>query len=720
MPPVIPAIVAGASLLATGGTFLGVAGIGGALLAGVSSLALSFLSSALTPKPKNDVPDLSSFGSFKSTGSTQQFRQPITERRSIYGEIRTSGPIVFIAVSDDNRYLHMVVALGSHEFQEIGEIFINDTSIAPDHLDGSNLVNTGRYSGLIKIKKFLGTAGQTADADLMGAGVGWTSNHRLRGISGIYVRLEWNRDAFPSGIPNVSAWCKGKKCLDTRTGTTYWTPNMALMARDYLTDTELGIGALAASIDTTELGGAANESEEFVTVTALDCSITAVDTATEILTLGGDKLEYQTGDKVQLVSGTIGGLSGSTDYYVIVYQRKDTPRIKLATSLANAIAGTAINLTSGTSGTLRKMAEPRYFGGGILKASAERGNNLIEMLGGFAGQAVFAGGVWRILAGSYQTPTISLGVSDLAGPIELHSKVSRRDRFNRVQGVYMTPLNDGNPSDFPAVQNTGYQTEDGRVIKTDLNLSFTQRPHTAQRLAKIYLERMRQEVTFKAQFKLTAFKLQVGDNFNFTFARYGWSSKVFEVVEWRITTKMVDEVPVPVIEMTCRENASAVYDWNNGEETAVDPAPNTDLPNAWDVDVVGGFSLDSILVNTKELDRIYSVLASWDLSDNYFVVSGGKYEVEFRETTDTDFKSAGIVDGTVTNLILPALKPDVLYDVRIFAYNSLGAKSAEALIEDFLVGTSVTTNTEDWENESNARDTDDWESDTLPTEDFET
>jgi len=717
MPAIIPAVIAGGSLLATGGTFLGVAGIGGALLAGASSLALSFLSSALAPKP--DRPDLSSFGSFKSTGSTQQFRQPITERRSVYGEIRTSGPIVFIAVSDENKYLHMVIALGSHEFQEIGEMFINDLSVASDHLDGSNVVNTGRYNGKVRIKKFLGTTAQTADADLIAANVGWTSNHRLRGISGVYVRLEWDRDVFPSGIPNISAWCKGKKCLDTRSSTTYWTPNMALMARDYLCDAELGIGAAAASVDTTELGGAANECEEYVTVTNLDATISAINLTTDIITLSGDKLEFQTGDKVQLASGTIGGLAGSTDYYVIVYQRKDTPRIKLATSLANALAGTAINLTSGSSGTLRKIAEPRYFGGGLLKASAERGNNLIEMLGGFSGQAVFAGGVWRILAGSYQTPTISLNHNDLAGPIELQTKVSRRDRFNRVQGVYMTPLNDGNPGDFPAVKNSTYQTQDGKAIKTDLNLSFTQRPHTAQRIAKIYLERMRQETTFKAQFKLTAFKLQVGDNFNFTFARYGWSNKVFEVMEWRITTKLVDDVMVPVIEMTCRENASAVYDWNNGEETAVDPAPNTDLPNVWDVEVVGGFSLDSFLVNTKELDRIFSVKASWTLHPNYFVRNGGEYEIEFKEATDGTYQSAGKVDGTITELILPALKPDVLYDVRIFAYNTLGRKSGETLIEDFLVGTSVTTNTEDWENESLARDGDDWETDSFPAEDWE-
>lgn len=56
------------------------------------SIIMSGLSQALAPKP--DKPDLSSFNSLKNTGYTQQFRQAITDRRVVYGEVRTSGPIV--------------------------------------------------------------------------------------------------------------------------------------------------------------------------------------------------------------------------------------------------------------------------------------------------------------------------------------------------------------------------------------------------------------------------------------------------------------------------------------------------------------------------------------------------------------------------------------------------------------------------------------------------
>lgn len=695
-------------------------GVSAALAASISSLIVStaistvfnFIAGALT---KKDKPDTGSFASIKSLGASQQFRQAITERRIVYGECRVSGPIVFPAVTDDNKYLHFVIVLASHEIEEIGEIQIEEETITDDMLDSDGLVISGFYDGKVRIKKHLGSPTQTADADLVSEVPEWTTNHRLRNCAYIYIRYEWDRDIFPTGIPNASAWVKGKKCYDPRDTVTKWTPNIALQTRDYISDSRLGLKVDNTFINDTATQASVNICEEFVSTQNLDVDFISVNTTDDIVTLDGDRLTYQTGDRIRLVAGTIGGLSGGTDYYVIPYQRKGTPRIKIASSLANAVAGTAIDLTSGTTGTLRKIAEPRYFGGGVIKTSAERGNNLEEIITGMAGQVVYSGGSWRILAGAYQTPTIYFDEDDIVGPIKVSTKVSKSERFNQVQGVYISPLNDGNPADYPIIENSTYQTQDGEPIKTNLDLGFTQRPHTAQRIAKIALERMRQEIIFEASFKLTAMKVQVGDNFFLSFDRYGWSNKIFEVIDWTLGSE--DDRPVVIIK--ARENASAVYDWNNGEETYVDPAPNTDLANPFIVPVVLGFSLDSIVVQTKELDRVFSVVASWDLSDDQFVVSGGKYEVQFKETTLSAYNSAGVVDGTVDNLILPALKPDVLYDIRIFAYNSLGVRSAAVEINNFQVGSTITTDTEDWENETNARDGDDWENDSLLSEDWE-
>ncbi len=76
---------------------------------------------------------------------------------------------------------------------------------------------------------------------------------------------------------------------------------------------------------------------------------TDVDTGTEQITVAANE-ELITGRVVQVANpGTLPtGLSAATDYYVI---KVDATHIKLATSLANAVAGTAINLTAQGSGT---------------------------------------------------------------------------------------------------------------------------------------------------------------------------------------------------------------------------------------------------------------------------------------------------------------------------------------------------------------------------------
>ena len=54
---------------------------------------------------------------------------------------------------------------------------------------------------------------------------------------------------------------------------------------------------------------------------------------------------------------------------------------------------------------------------------------------------------------------------------------------------------------------------------------------------------------------------------------------MFEVIEWEFVGKDGNNKGAPVftVDMTLKETASAIYDWNMGEETTVDLAPNTNL-----------------------------------------------------------------------------------------------------------------------------------------------
>lgn len=226
-----------------------------------TTAALTAATQSLASKPK--VPSFDNFA-ISSSGRTQMVKQPITSRSAVYGEVRLSGALAFVESSDNDKYLHLVVLLASHELNQITTVYLDDEALT---LDGSgNVTAPSKYANLVRVKKHLGATDQTADSDLVSEAANWTTSHRLRGIAYVYVRLEFDADAFPSGIPNISAKVQGKKVFDPRTGTTVYSNNPALAIRDYLTDSTYGFGATASEIDDTAITTAANICEESVSL----------------------------------------------------------------------------------------------------------------------------------------------------------------------------------------------------------------------------------------------------------------------------------------------------------------------------------------------------------------------------------------------------------------------------------------------------------------------
>jgi len=189
------------------------------------------------------------------------------DHQIIYGKVRVGGAIVYDeATGDTNQYLHRIVAVSGHEINSFDRIYIND-----EYIDVADIPTTGedrgniplvyssdgsttsdRYDGKLRINLHLGTPDQAADSDLVSESDGlWTSDHRLRGIAYMYMRMEFDADVYPDGIPTFTAEVKGKKVYDPNSETTAWSDNPALCLRDYLSSTGYGLGEVAANIDDT-------------------------------------------------------------------------------------------------------------------------------------------------------------------------------------------------------------------------------------------------------------------------------------------------------------------------------------------------------------------------------------------------------------------------------------------------------------------------------------
>jgi len=247
-------------------------GIKGLFSMGLKQFAVSFIATAvfsfaykkLAGKPKE--PSVGGFDSEVVNRSTL-IKSPISARQKVYGTVKKSGSLLYASTTGtDNKFLHLVIALASHEVQSIDKVFFNDVAIdLSSDIDGSGNVTSGNYNGKARIKTKLGTADQTADSDLVSEDTNITSNHRFRGIAYLYVRLEYDVDIYPNGIPNISALIKGKKVLDYRTSTTAYSSNPALIVYDYLTSSD-GMNASASEIDTTSFTASANDCEDSITL----------------------------------------------------------------------------------------------------------------------------------------------------------------------------------------------------------------------------------------------------------------------------------------------------------------------------------------------------------------------------------------------------------------------------------------------------------------------
>lgn len=245
----------GLSVALTASSFLTYTAIAASVMAATQALA---------PVPK--IPNFTDFvGELQNR--TQMIKQPTVPRRVVYGKSRVSGVLGYIESTNDDQNLHMIVMLAGHEVNSIGKIYVNDEEVT---LDGNgNVTAPSKYSSKIRILKHLGSNDQSADSVLINESNGkWTDQHRLRGIAYIYVKLIFDRNAFPQGIPNVSALIEGKKVFDPRTSTTAFSSNSALIVRDYLKSTSYGFGATDDEVDDTSITTAANICDESINLDA--------------------------------------------------------------------------------------------------------------------------------------------------------------------------------------------------------------------------------------------------------------------------------------------------------------------------------------------------------------------------------------------------------------------------------------------------------------------
>jgi len=532
---------------------------------------------ALMPKPP----------SFGNRGYQTTAFGSALDHQIIYGKMRVGGVRIYDeATGTNNKYLHRIVAVAGHEIEAFDDIYINDEVIT---LDGSgNVTSPSRYNGKVRIKLHLGGSDQAADSFLVSESVHWTSEHRLRGIAYMYIRLQFDADAFPNGIPEITSTISGKKVYDPRTSTTVWSDNPALCLRDYLTSS-YGISEATANIDDTLVISAANVCDQ-----------------------------------------------------------------------TNTDAGTT-----------------RYTCNGAFTTASTPYDMINSLLTSMDGSLWYAQGKWRMKPAYWTTPVLDLNEDDLRSNISVSTRHSRRNNFNAVKGTFRGEESNWQTTDYPQVTNADFVTADnGQESVADVDLPFTDNSVEARRIARISLERNRQQLTVSASFGLKTLQVQVGDNIRLTNSRFGWTNKEFEVVSWSFgLTEGLDLQT----QMTLRETAESVYD--EVDDGVVYERDNTTLLSPFDVPTVGISVVAVAQVSNQKVSNIAVATVTSGRSEAVDHV-----EVEYKLSTESTFSSFG--QGQLGEFRVRDLEVSD-YDFRARAVNTFGIKGEFTTVLDVEINAFI-------------------------------
>ena len=517
-------------------------GVQGALVLGAVGFVGGFASSYLAKQATADALSSAmgpSAAEPKFGGYNVNRRGAALHHQVIYGQTKVGGVVVFDdAHGTNNKDLSRIIAYAGHEIESFEEVYLgskyrlvfsgDSVSYAQEiNEKGEDVVGntTTKFNNYLKVRKVTGGHTTSLNGTFSGFSSEWTSSHKLLGIAHLAIIFTYADDVWEEGLPEVTALIKGKKVLDPRTSTTAWSDNPALIVRDFLTNTDYGLGEDSDNIDDTLVSSAANVCEETVT--------------------DGD----------------------------------------------------------------------RYTCNGSWTTSQAPVDVIAQLMTSCAGYLWYAQGLWRMKAGDYIAPTITLTEDDLRSPLSVATRHSRRDNFNAVRGTFKGPATNYQFTDYPTVTSSTFLATDNNQESTlDLALPFTDTPEEAQRLANIALEKNRSQITVTGSFGLNAFDLQVGDNVSITNSRFGWSSKLFEVVAWSLS---VEDLQLQV-NLVLRETTTTTYD--EFQDITGFESDNTNLPGALGEVVVGGGVNETTAVTGLTAEGgIRQIKVSWTnpINNNY-------------------------------------------------------------------------------------------------------
>lgn len=591
----------------------------------------------------------------------QMVRNAIMPRRIVYGRRRVGGMWFYYGTDTNKTYIYLILGLCEGPIEAIETIYFNEEEVT---LDGSGNA-TGKFADHVRITKYLGAAGQTADPNFVSERTDFDASRKFLGIAYLAIRLKWSSKLFGNtGLPNISAVVLGRNDVyDSRSTSTAYSTNVALCLQHYLELPKLGSNvSRSPEIGASAFEAAASVCDEFVALAATAAFTSDYSQANT--TLNATAHGLFDGQIVNLSStdSLPAPLAPATDYFI----RNATPD---SFQLASSLDGALITLTNNGTGTHTFTAkERRYTFNAVLTLDANTNPEDIRNLfaAAMAGSCIYTQGQWNAYAGAYDIPAHTITTDHIVGDFEFSPEQSKKERINTVKGMWVGAENRWHPTDYPVVTNASYLTVDGEELPLTLDLPGTNSPTMAQRIAKIHLEKSRRQKKISLKSSLEALRLTAGRTCQLTYAYYGLNAQTFDVDFWAPAI----ENNAIVIDLQLSETDANVYAWSSSEEGSYNVPANP---------TVADFGQISAPTNLAAANgsgpNLVSVVLTWDQTPDQSVLDGGNVRIGYKKTADTAWIDAATIDGASVQFEIGDLEYAVNYDFRVSFINFDRAQS---------------------------------------------
>ena len=588
-----------------------------------------------------DMPDMPDFEAMlNGDGLMVNKRNSNDSLPVIYGTRRVGGNIVWLAVSPDNQFLYMVIAICEGQVARFTELYIDDvlyatytgsdstygtkqtilssasaSTTAPLAVSGLTLeTDHPVYSGIETVEDvdtthyltnfafFNGTDDGATIGNLRGFtelnSLGWTSAHAGKGICHAVFKLKYNSDAFNS-IPKINFVIKGKQILTDLSGSSYaYSANPALVLYDYLTSTRYGKGLSASDIDTTAFTAAKNTCD--------------------------------------------------TD------------------------------ITPYTGASTEKLFECHSALGNKTKII----DNVKKVLSSMRAFFTFSGGLYTIKVEGTGSSVLSITEDMIIGSVNVTGE-SKQKKYNRVIARFDNAEKNFQPDEaiYPPSDETNvgsafkYATmlanDNNEELHFEMSMPCTVSPYQAEDMAELVLKRSRAGLQIAFNATSEAQELAIGDIFQITHSGLGFSANNY--ICMGITLQNSGSVGVKGLEYS-----ADAYTYNTKLETA--SQPTTFLPDPRTVQAPVLVSITDTAVNVTEGNLNVIMTVTFRGTSDFFV---DKYEVIYKKSTDSIYKTAGISSNQVREI---PVESSVTYNVKVRSINALGYKSGYVAGDHYVVG----------------------------------